>query len=138
METCESLFYWIAYENTKHKRLILFSSKYSSRIVTVSSSSNAELCKRTSSSGTEICPNVNVASTVFYVMVYAHNSFGSGSLLFTGDNLVSVQEGIVSVEETNVESNQCQSGSILKEIDVIKKSIAETISKTTGIMKPDG
>ena len=83
------------------------------------SSSIAELCKENGGTGRETCTTPSrTTSSTFYAQIYAHRSHGTGTAIFYGSNLISVNSGLKEQPESN---NQ----NLYSEINDLKTSIGE-------------
>ena len=88
----------------------------------------AELCKKRSTGSTEYCPSFNVADSSFYTLVHAYKPHRSGSLSFTGSNLISV----TNTTEQEPEMSQCQQKGLYYDISILKISINSSTQLTRG------
>ena len=88
----------------------------------------AELCKKRSTGSTEYCPSFNVADSSFYTLVHAYKPHRSGSLSFTGSNLISV----TNTTEQEPEMSQCQQKGLYYDISILKISINSSTQQTRG------
>ena len=88
----------------------------------------AELCKKRSTGSTEYCPSFNVAGSSFYTLVHAYKPHRSGSVSFTGSNLISV----TNTTEQEPEMSQCQQKGLYYDISILKISINSSTQLTRG------
>ena len=88
----------------------------------------AELCKKRSTGSTEYCPSFNVAGSSFYTLVHAYKPHRSGSVSFTGTNLISV----TNTTEQEPEMSQCQQKGLYYDISILKNSINVSTQLTRG------
>ena len=88
----------------------------------------AELCKKRSSGSTEECPKFNVASGSFYTLVHAYKSHRSGTLVFTGLNLISV----TNTTEEESDTSQCQQKGLYYDIAILKNYVKVATQQTRG------
>ena len=86
----------------------------------------AELCKKRSTGSTEYCPSFNVADSSFYTLVHAYKPHRSGSLSFTGSNLISV----TTVDDT--EMSQCHQKGLYDDIAILKNYVKVASQQTRG------
>ena len=88
----------------------------------------AELCKKRSTGSTEYCPKFNVAGSSFYTLVHAYKPHRSGSVSFTGSNLISV----TNTTDQEPEMRQCQQKGLYYDISILKNSINVSTQLTRG------
>jgi len=103
----------------------LFASM-SGPITYLQDNTRAELCKKRSTGSTEYCPSFNVADSSFYTLVHAYKPHRSGSISFTGSNLISV----TNTTEQEPEMSQCQQKGLYYDISILKISINSSTQQT--------
>ena len=80
---------------------LFISINFSNKYITYGGSTNetaADLCREHSNKPDSTCPSLgkpgfNSTSSTFYTMVHSYEGHGSGTLTFTGSNLLSVHSG---------------------------------------------
>jgi len=93
----------------------------------MSTSSSSRLCKSAEDSGRERCPTPrDTTVSTFYTIVHAYRSHPSGTLTFTGSNLISATNANQTEESMSVVTQHCEQIGLFDKMDDLQSAIEES------------
>ena len=101
----------------------------------MSTSSSSRLCKSAEDSGRERCPTPRdtIVST-FYTIVHAYRSHPSGTLTFTGSNLISATNANQTEDSMSLVTQRCEQIGLFDKMDDLQSAIEESQLDAQGII----
>ena len=101
----------------------------------MSTNSSARLCKSAEDSGRERCPTPrDTTVSTFYTIVNAYRSHPSGTLTFTGLNLISATNANQTEDSMSVVTQHCEQIGLFDKMDDLQSAIEESQLDGQGII----
>ena len=101
----------------------------------MSTSTSSRLCKSAEDSGQERCPTPrDTTVSTFYTIVNAYRSHLSGTLTFTGLNLISATNANQTEDSMSVVTQRCEQIGLFDKMDDLQSAIEESQLDGQGII----